>query len=289
MGAATLTVLDEALGNAAKPIMPRRPPPDYWQEQKFPEPVVTEEVIRAALNSLTIALAKILERQGEGARRLEAAFFRTDGTVRRIAIEMSTPTRDPIIIARLFRERLAMLSDPLDPGFGFDLIRLSAIHMERAGSDIADLNSHINGKVEISFLIDRLAARFGSHRVLTFQPNDTHIPEEAWETTPAQYAQPSKVPWRKIRRTKDAPRRPLRLFAKPEPVSFAAEQHFAWRKARHVMTQCEGPERIAMEWWRHERPQAARDYFRIEDSDGRRYWLYRSDAASRWFLHGIFA
>ncbi|WP_353806821.1 hypothetical protein, partial [Mesorhizobium sp.] len=38
-----------------------------------------------------------------------------------------------------------------------------------------------------------------------------------------------------------------------------------------------------------------RDYFRIEDSDGRRYWLYRqglygaSQVPPRWFMHGVFA
>ena len=31
---------------------------------------------------------------------------------------------------------------------------------------------------------------------------------------------------------------------------------------------------------------AVRDYFRVEDEDGRRYWLYRS--GTQWFLHGLF-
>ena len=289
LGAGMLAVLEEALGHAAKPITPRRPPPDYWQEQNFAEPVVTEEVIRATLNSLAGALAKILERYGEGARRLEAAFFRADGAVRRLVIEMGVPTRDPKIIERLFREKLTMLSDPLDPGFGFDLIRLCAVHVERIGSETPDFNVSANEKAEVSFLIDRLAARFGSHRILAFQPRDTHIPEEAWVAVPAQYAEPSKLLWRKIGNEKDAPRRPLRLFARPQPVDFSAGQDIVWRKARHVMSQCEGPERIAMEWWRHEAPQPTRDYFRVEDNEGRRYWIYRNAVTSQWLLHGIFA
>ena len=68
----------------------------------------------------------------KGARRLEAVFFRADGAVRRIAIEMGMPTREPAVIDRLFREKLDALADPLDPGFGFDLIRLSASRVERA-------------------------------------------------------------------------------------------------------------------------------------------------------------
>jgi protein ImuB len=289
LGAATLAILDEALGRCARPITPRRPPPDYVQERNFAEPVTSEEVIRASLVALSHALSKVMERHGHGARCLEAVFFRADGAVRRISIATGKPTREPAMIDRLFREKLAMLSDRLDPGFGFDLIRLCALHVERASAETVDLNVRANEKAELSFMIDRLAARLGSHRILAFLPHDTHIPEAAWVTVPAQHAQLSKLPWRKIRKAQNAPRRPLRLFGKAEPVDFSAAQHFVWRKTRHVVTHCEGPERIAMEWWHHEAPPPARDYFRVEDSKGRRYWLYRKGTAPQWFMHGIFA
>ncbi len=289
LGADMLAILDEAFGESAKPITPRKLPPDYWQEQNFAEPVATDDVIRATLKSLSIALTKILERQGQAARRLEAVFFRADGAVRRISIETGAPTRDPAIIDRLFHEKLAMLSDPLDPGFGFDLIRLCANRIEAVPSDAIAFESTQRDEKEISFLIDRLAARFGGDRILAFRPHDTHIPEEAWISVPAQQVQPSKLSWTKIRKAKDAPRRPLRLFVRSEPVDFAGEQHFTWRKMQRSVAHREGPERIAMEWWQHETPQAARDYFRVEDDKGRRYWLYRNDATSQWFLHGVFA
>jgi protein ImuB len=86
-------------------------------------------------------------------------------------------------------------------------------------------------------------------------------------------------------------------LAKPEPVDVVAElpqgppQRFRWRSVAHRVKQLEGPERIAMEWWRHQTPQPTRDYFRVEDEEGRRYWLYRDAGcdAPRWFLQGIFA
>jgi len=179
----------------------------------------------------------VLERRGEGARRLEAAFFRADGEVRRIAVETGAPTREPAMVARLFRERLDALIDPLDPGFGFDLIRLSASRTERCASEAAGFDAGMNEAREIRFLVDRLAARFGAHRVLAFQANDTHIPEAAAAAVPAQYTQATKISWTKIRRSEEAPRRPLRLFAKPEPISFlqdVANQsplRFRWRRA----------------------------------------------------------
>jgi protein ImuB len=293
--AAMVSTLDLALGQAHKPITPRTPLPDYWKEQNFAEPIATEEVIRSSLKYLTIALSEVLEQRGEGARRLEAVFFRADGAVRCIAIEMGVPTREPAVIDRLFREKLDALADPLDPGFGFDLIRLSASHVERANFEVADLDVSLNQKAEISFLIDRLAMRFGSHRILSLQPNDTHIPETAWVAVPAQHAQSPKLSWRKPRRTGNAPRRPLRLFIRPQPVDFVMMSYLSWRKAQRIVMQCEGPERIAMEWWRHQTQQPTRDYFRVQDVEGRRYWLYRNGVFERdgimpqWFLHGIFA
>ena len=292
-GAGMVAILDQAQGHGTQPLSPRLPPPRYWKEQGFAEPIATEEVIRATLKSLAVALADVLEKRGEGARRLEAVFFRADGALRRIAIDMGVPTREPAVIERLFREKLDTLADPLDPGFGFDLIRLSASRVERAQNEVADFDASINEKADISFLVDRLATRFGSQRILAFQPNDTHIPEAAWAAVPAQYVQPSKLLWKKIREPGDAPRRPLHLFTRPEPVTLLAtasgSQHLRWRKVQHAVTHCEGPERIAMEWWRHETSPPARDYFRVEDGEGRRYWLYHAGVPPHWFLHGIFA
>jgi protein ImuB len=289
LGAAMLEVLDEALGRSSKPITPRRPPPEYAQEKSFSEPIANEDFIRAELASLTLALAKIMERHGQGARRLEAAFFRTDGAVRHIAIETGAPTRDPAMIDRLFREKLAMIADPLDPGFGFDLIRLCAVRVESINSEISDLNTHAHEKAEISFLIDRLSARFGSHRVVVFKSNDTHIPEKTFTMMQAQTAFASKSEWKKPRIKTATPRRPLRMFARPEPIILATPTQLNWRKTNRIVTENEGPERIAMEWWRHEEAMPTRDYFRAEDEQGRRYWFYCNAATDQWFLQGLFA
>lgn len=300
-GATMVFALDQALGRAEKPISPRLPLPDYMAERIFAEPLVAQDVILESLRGLAQSLGTLLSERGEGARRLEAVFFRADGKVRRIAVETGTPMRDAEVIARLFRERLNALADPLDPGFGFDLIRLSADRAERCDTGTAAFTADTNEEKEIAFLVDRLAARFGSHRVLVFRPNDTHIPEAAAVALPAQRAEQSKLGWKAIRGTDEAPRRPLRLFARPEPITAMFEVpeappvRFRWRRAWHDVVLAEGPERIAMEWWREQVPQPTRDYFRVEDSLGRRFWLYRDGlygsetAAPRWFMHGLFA
>ncbi len=58
-------------------------------------------------------------------------------------------------------------------------------------------------------------------------------------------------------------------------------------------------ERIGAEWWHNHKPHCevapTRDYYLVEDSGGRRFWLYREGlygreaAAARWFVHGLFA
>lgn len=286
-GSALVFTFDAALGRAETPISQRLPLPDVRAERRFAEPVVTEDVMLAAVKSLAGRLAHILEERGEGARALQAVFFRADGCIRHIAVETGAPTRDPAIIERLFREKMDALADPLDPGFGFDLIRLECRKTEPYRTEACDLGSDLQTEKEIRFLMDRLAARFGSHRVLSFRPNDTHIPENAFAAVPAQYAPAAKLAWEKVRQDGEAPRRPLRLLS-PEPVNVLLGEslRFRWRNAVHVVHRMEGPERIAMEWWRT--PAPPRDYFRVEDEEGRRFWLYREGAA-HWFLQGVFA
>ncbi|MBV8092755.1 MAG: hypothetical protein JO110_05905 [Acetobacteraceae bacterium] len=65
---------------------------------------------------------------------------------------------------------------------------------------------------------------------------------------------------------------------------------------RHRVRRADGPERITGEWWKSDSEMlAVRDYWAVEDEQGRRFWLFRSgDGADpktgdlRWFLHGLF-
>ncbi len=294
-------ILDCALGKAERPISPRLPLPDCMAEHRFADPVSSADAIAGTLRMLAESIAHLLEERGEGARAFEAAFFRADGAVFRLGIETGKPVRDPGIVEKLFREKLDALADPLDPGFGFDLVRLSVSHAERMLPEAIDFDTHRTDEDEIAFLIDRLAARFGAMRILSFRPNDTHIPEAAATALPAQIASAPGMHWETIRGVGEAPRRPLRLFARPERVEAIAEVPdgpplcFRWRRALHEVVFAEGPERIAMEWWRHRKAPPTRDYYRLEDSQGRRFWLYRDGLCGReadspkWFMHGVFA
>ena len=228
-------------------------------------------------------LVAAMDQQGKGARRLEASFFRTDGAVRAIVVDTGQPVTKGEVIDRLFRERLDALNDPLDPGFGFDLIRLSASRTEIVVQQQRDLDANVHDNDELAALIDRIAARIGGRRVVVHLPQDTHIPERAVMAAPAQHhlAAAMQAAW-PARVESEPPLRPLRLFEKPEPIKvpFATvpdgpPHHFTWRRATHAVVRVEGPERIAMEWWKQNGEALTRDYFRVEDEAGLRFWIYR--------------
>jgi protein ImuB len=96
--------------------------------------------------------------------------------------------------------------------------------------------------------------------------------------------------------------RPSRLLSPPEIIDTVAllPDHppvsFTWRGIRRRVKRADGPERIFGEWWKRDAElEAVRDYFRVEDETGERFWLYRSGngedvgaGSHKWFLHGIF-
>jgi protein ImuB len=300
-----LRQLDRALGTAREPLNPRLPVAPYVAEQPFAEPILREEDVLAVTERLARRLSDMLERRGEGLRQAELALFRTDGKVCRIAAGTSAPVRSPSDVRALFVERLAGLADPLDPGFGFDLARLSVVVAEAcAAPQIAFEESHDDA--DLGRLVDRLSARLGARRVVRPVTADSHIPELAAGTLPA-LAREQDRGWDAFRRFRAAvalPPRPLRLLTKPEPIDAVASVpdgppvRFRWRRALHEVAAAEGPERIEGTWWSEDggnpAMNLARDYFRVEDTSGHRFWifragLYRDTAAPAWFLHGLFA
>ncbi|MFC7051084.1 Y-family DNA polymerase [Hansschlegelia quercus] len=300
-GASLVTRLDETLGTIDPPISPRRPAPSRMVERRFAEPLAQTEAALAVLRALGLSLGRRLELSGEGIRRAEAAFFRTDGGVARIAIGLGAPTRDPDLLLRLFRERIDALADPLDPGFGFDMIRLSAPEAEPLLPEERDFRADEReiAARDLDELVDRLSAREGRGRVLRAFARDAHRPEAEAELSSAQGSR--AVVWAPLRPEGEPPRRPLRLFARPEAVDVLAEVpdgppiRFVWRRAVHRVARAEGPERVALEWWRVDEAPLTRDYFRVEDEAGARFWLFRDGLFvrevrhPRWYLHGLFA
>lgn len=294
--------IDQALGHEDEPITPRLPVAPYVVERRFAEPIALEHDVLGTIEHLGGELRRLLERRGEGARLLQVALFRTDGKVHRIEVGTSAPIRDPTRLRRLFTEKLAAVGDACDPGFGFDVIRLSAPVVERCDPQQTGL-AVPDHEAEFADLIDRLGARFGLRRVVRLVPRDNHIPEFAISAVPAHAVKTTAdLGLQVVEQDSLGSIRPIRLFARPEPIEAIAEVpdgppvRFKWRRVTHDVAHAEGPERIAMEWWRDEEGRTlTRDYFRIESREGMRVWVYREGlydretVAPRWFLHGLFA
>lgn len=298
-GTAFVTRLEGLLGRTDRPLSPRRPVPDFASETRFADPIGLGEDVELALDILAHDLCRQLAKAGRGGRVFEAVFFRADGTQRRLRALSGRPLRKPQPLKKLFLTRLDALADPLDPGFGFDMIRLCALIREEAGAEQTSFEGEAADAQAVADLVDRLTARFGSGAVERFVAQESHLPERAVKRLAAVSAKSASAAW-ETPSPAEPPLRPLMLFTPPQPVETVAEvpdgppRRFRWRRVQHDIVHAEGPERIAPEWWRDE-AALTRDYYRVEDREGRRFWLFREGIYGRetqhagWFIHGVFA
>lgn len=300
-GPALIDRLDRVLGRSDSRITPRRALPSLMLERRFAEPIATADIAMTVIGALAGEASAVLEERRRGGRRFVARLYRSDGHVIDLAVESGLPLRDPLRIQRLFKERVGALADPIDPGFGFDMIRLTVPHNEPLAAAQLALEGGEAKEEAVASLIDRLSARVGRQRVRRFVPRDSHLPEQASLALPA-IDLPSTTNWPEPE-AGEPPLRPIHLFDPPQPVEVIAglpdgpPTRFRWRRTLHEIARAEGPERIGAEWWRRAPgdPGLTRDYYRVEDVRGRRFWLFRhglySDerADPRWYVHGLFA
>jgi protein ImuB len=300
-GAAAATRLNRVLGREDARIRPERPVPLISIDRILVEPITETTDVEAVIGDLLTEAMDRLDLRGQGGRAFQVGFFRLDGEVRHITVRTGRPTRDAAAVLRLFRERLASLARPLDPGFGFDQLRLSVPVADRLASRQRGFDRTPPGAEDLDRLVDRLTARLGPEAVSRFEPLASHWPERTVRLTPAALPPGEDGEWPEPDPV-DPPLRPLQMFDPPQPILATAEvpdhppNRFIWRRVDHRLVRVEGPERIAPEWWRSLRGalDPTRDYYRVEDQEGRRFWLFRSgfygeEPAPRWFVHGVFA
>jgi len=322
--------LDQALGHEDEPLSPHRPVAPHRVRQDFVEPIASHEAIAAAVYRLLNELAGVLEADGQGARRLELTLYRGDGKVEYVQVGTSAPAREPSHLMRLFAEPLDALdagfgfdsvelaassSQPLVPIQLALETKPHAMASPATATKVQKIFAPEEDGNEVAQLIDRLGARLGLaniHRVGLFP---SHVPERATvsgsamalgDTSKSSALDISVVPAKQLSHWPAAKQRPLLLLPRPEAVEAVAmlpdapPMIFCWRRIVHRVSKSEGPERIAAEWWHAEgaaplggEADSIRDYYRVEDDRGRRFWLYR-DATYRpgmspgWWLHGLF-
>lgn len=291
-GVAAMRRLDQALGRAPEAVQPRRPAPPVFALRRFLEPLFSVETILIATRALCDDVVASLDQRGVGARRCALHLFGVDGRDRVIEIGVSRPERNAQALLRLFREKLNLAAENLDAEFGIEAARLDVVQLERMESAARALvagNDAQASAEQVAAIVDVLSARLGPQRVVRPKLNNAHAPERAagFAAFAGNAAASCATPL--------PGRRPLGFFARPQPIDAIATVpdgppiRFRWRRVLREVARAEGPERIAGDWLRSE---PTRDFYRVEDKQGRRYWLcregfYGGDAAPRWFVAGL--
>ena len=312
--------LDRALGRKPEPltaVSTARPPRALL---KLEAPATHPEASTQALERLIPDLVQQLQRRHLGARHLALTGFRVDGSTAVASVATSIPSREPKHLQRLIADKAAAL----DPGFGFDAFALQADWAEELASAQENLVGDPSGTREVARLVDRLSVKLGPDKVRRPQRHQSHMPERAsgWvfavqsshsslgegDRSKSGGGAVSRHP-KPLHHPADGPPprassgriRPQRLLDRPEAIAVVyatpegVPRRFVWRRAVHDIVRVEGPERIAPEWWRQPSTARLRDYYRVEDQAGRRYWIYREGVIGdgrgglpEWYMHGLF-
>jgi len=295
-GLATTLRLDQALGQAAEALTFRRPATPWFDRLAFFEPIsAPEDLARVAGDALALICAR-LEAEGRGAKRFEVVFHRLDGQAFPVRAGLARIGRDAKRLTRLIVPKL----DRVDPGFGVEVVTVHAAAVEpmAAAQERLDADAEATLDETLAPLIDRLVNRLGENRVWRADPYQSHVPERSVVRV-APLDPPAATGW-----DPDRPR-PVRLFRRPEAITALAKVpddapvSFTWRGRSHRVRRAEGPERIGQEWWRagvgetDTGPGKVRDYYRVEDDAGGRFWIFRQGLfgggeAPKWWIHGLF-
>jgi protein ImuB len=321
-GSILLQRLDQALGDAPELIVPEHPPEPLEVRQTFEFPLQDRRAVDAAIQSAVTRLTEQLAARGLGVQRLECELsHQPDAPARDVrhapslarragvpqhptphvfTLNLIHPTADPRRLLELLDLRLERTQLPAE--VTDILIRAEELRplgaRQRLFFDDPDHTAS-----ELAALIERLSSRMGENTVLRPQLASDHQPELGvdWTsglrrpTCPA--AGLSEAGYRGVEsppaQTNPAHTlRPLCLLSAPSPVAATSiipdgpPIRFTWQGREHVVARCRGPERIETGWWRERHVQ--RDYYAVETTEGRWFWVFRERTSGDWYVHGVF-
>ena len=285
-GDVLLTRLGQALGTEHETLQPVFPAPVYQERLPCLEPIRTAKGIEIALIRLLERLCERFFREGKGMRTGIFKGYRIDGETVQISIGTNRASRNAAHLFKLFELKIP----EIEPALGIELFTLEATLVEDVSETQEALwNAGGNNPKAIAELLDNIAGKVGMQAIHRYLPQEHYWPENSVKEVSSLEEQP-EAEWRT-----DHPR-PLHLLPEPEPVEVMVvlpdypPLHFRYRGTIIRIAKADGPERIEQEWWLRTGPP--RDYYRVEDENGARYWLFRlglyGNERPQWFLHGFF-
>lgn len=287
-GHQTLLRIDQALGTQEEIITSVNTIEPYTEYLPCLEPIVSAKGIEIALQRLIGMLCIRLQKEGKGVRAANLKCYRIDRELQQVSIGTSRATHNAQHLFKLFELKI----DTIEPALGIELFLLEATKVENVVTTQESMWTTTRGLEDTGVveLIDRINGKLGNiiHRYL---PDEHYWPERSYKEAAALGEKPS-TDWKL-----DKPR-PVHLLQKPElievmaPVPDYPPINFRYKGVVHKIKNADGPERIEREWWMEAGEH--RDYYYVEDTEGKRYWLFRlghyeNIKPPQWFIHGYFA
>ncbi|UEG54097.1 DNA polymerase Y family protein [Mucilaginibacter daejeonensis] len=279
--------LDQALGKVQEVLLPLTPPVPYVERLPCLEPIRTAPGIEVAIEELLSKLCTRLQAEGKGVRKAVLKCYRVDGRLVQAGITTTRGSHSVSHLLKLFKLQIARI----EPALGIELFLLEALRVEDMDTVQEQLWAVSKGLGDNSLaeLLDRVAGKVGPEAIQRYLPAEHYWPERSVRPASSLTEEPT-TSW-------PEQLRPIRLLAKPELIEVMAlvpddpPKLFIYKQKRHVIHKADGPERIGREWWYDSGEH--RDYYAVEDSEGQRYWVFRSGhydgADAQWYLHGYFA
>lgn len=281
--------LNQALGVEEELMQPVIISSAYIERLNCLEPIVTLTGIEIALTQLLEKLCKRLQQEGQGIRSADFKTYRVDGKIQTITIGTNRSTISENHLFKLFELKL----QTIEPGLGIELFVLEATKTDDHISAQEKLWQKSSGLTDphLAQFIDRVSNKIGENKIFRYLPAEHYWPE--WSIKKAfSLDEQTSTFWN------NSKPRPVQLLLTPEPISVTAPvpdyppMLFRYKNKVHKIIKADGPERIEQEWWLQEGEH--RDYYYVEDEEGRRYWLFRlghyeADKTVGWFLHGYCA
>lgn len=279
--------IDKATGRVKEWVEPVVPPEPYQERLPCLEPISTLTGIEIALQQLLETMCLRLRQEQKGLRGALFKGHRVDGKIEVVQIATNRPSHHVPHLFKLFQLKLSQI----EPALGIELFVLDAINVEEHLPQ-QEAMWEVSGGLDderLSELIDRIAGKVGIEQVHRFLPDEHYWPERSYRMA-TTLTEELSTHWRE-----DKPR-PLHMLPVPQRIEVSAPipdyppMLFRYKDKVHKVVKADGPERIEQEWWLQQGEH--RDYYRVEDEEGHRYWLFRlghyHDKIYHWFIHGFF-
>lgn len=299
--------MDQLTGKIEEPVVARRKPVEFVAEQLLEYSTNHGETIRVIIARLVAKLCDQMRSRQQGALQWSIELVCQSGLPVRFDVNLFQPTATTDHVLPLVEMQLEqVLSPQTHRGTTIEVNAIivsvtSNVLLAQQQRQLFDENPRLD-RQSLAQLINRLASRVGSHRVVYPVLQSGAQPEYSFRLKPL-------VDARRRRRQRASPpkqshvlARPFRLFCPPirlNHLSVSSDDHpsdceIATPPAllsidsgdpQKIISSC-GPERIETGWWRG--ITVCRDYWRVETETCQQFWVYRNLRTGVWFLHGEF-